>query len=199
MFYKILKIIFDKFFALTILIFFSPLIIIIAIITRIKMGKGVFFKQFRPGLHGKAFKMYKFRTMTQEYDKNGKLLPEKNRITPFGNFLRSTSLDELPEFINVLKGEMSIVGPRPLLMKYLPRYKPWQMRRHDVKPGITGWAQIMGRNAISWDEKFKFDIWYVENRSFSLDLKIIVLTIIKVIKRADINQKEHISMQEFKG
>lgn len=157
------------------------------------------FCQQRPGLNGKLFNIYKFRTMTNERDANGILLPDPERLTSFGKFLRSTSLDELPEIINVLKNNMSIVGPRPLLTQYLDRYTPEQARRHVVKPGITGWAQINGRNAISWEEKFKLDVWYVDNCSFAMDLKIIAMTILKVFKREGINQAGHATAEEFMG
>jgi sugar transferase EpsL len=167
----------------------------------IKVGsKGpVFFTQARPGKNKKIFSLYKFRTMKELKDKNGNLLPDAERLTKLGKFLRKLSLDELPEFLNVLKGDMSIVGPRPLLAKYLDLYSPEQARRHDVKPGITGWAQVKGRNVITWEEKFKYDIWYVANRSLWLDMKIIFMTIIKVIKGEGISQPGHATMEEFKG
>jgi len=164
---------------------------------RRELGRPVLFRQVRPGLHGKPFMMYKFRTMTEERDAEGRLLPDEKRLTSFGAWLRSWSLDELPELFNVLKGDMSLVGPRPLLMEYLDRYTPEQFRRHEVKPGITGWAQINGRNAISWEEKFKLDVWYVDNWSLWLDMKIIALTFWKVIKREGINQPGHATMEEF--
>jgi sugar transferase EpsL len=176
-----------------------PLLLVLALLTRIKHGVPVFFCQERPGLHGRPFMMYKFRTMTVERDSHGNLLPDDQRLTGLGRFLRSTSLDELPELINVLRGDMSLVGPRPLLVQYLDRYTPEQMRRHDVRPGITGWAQINGRNAIGWDEKFKLDVWYVENQSLCLDLKIIGLTLLKVFKREGINQPGQATMEEFWG
>jgi len=163
------------------------------------MGYPVIFKQKRPGLNGKTFNFYKFRTMTNEKDENGNLLADKDRLTSFGKFLRKTSLDELPSLWNVLKGDMSLVGPRPLLMEYLPLYSDKQMRRHEVKPGITGWAQINGRNAISWEEKFKLDIWYVDNQSFWFDIKIIFLTIWKVLKREGISHSGFATMEKFKG
>ena len=163
------------------------------------MGYPVLYTQNRPGLHGKVFKMYKFRSMTNAKDANGNLLPNKDRITPFGNFIRKTSLDELPGLINVLKGDMSLVGPRPLLVSYLPLYSPTQARRHEVKPGLTGWAQVNGRNAISWEQKFAYDVWYVDNRSFWLDLKILYKTAVKVLKREGINADESITMQPFTG
>jgi len=177
----------------------SPLIVIISIIIYFTMGRPIFFKQVRPGLKGKPFVIYKFRTMLDFRDENGNLLPDEKRLTTIGRFLRSTTLDELPEFWNVLKGDMSLVGPRPLLMEYLDRYTPEQARRHEVKPGMTGWAQINGRNAISWEEKFKLDVWYVDNWNILLDLKIIFLTILKVIKREGISAEGHATMPEFKG
>ncbi|MCI5119089.1 MAG: sugar transferase, partial [Candidatus Electrothrix sp. LOE1_4_5] len=155
--------------------------------------------QKRPGLHGKPFRMYKFRTMTDERDAAGNLLSDEQRLVPFGRFLRSTSLDELPELINVLKGEMSLVGPRPLLMEYLDRYTPEQARRHNVLPGITGWDQVNGRNAISWEEKFQLDVWYVDNRSLWLDIKILWTTLLKVFRREGITQEGQATMEEFTG
>jgi lipopolysaccharide/colanic/teichoic acid biosynthesis glycosyltransferase len=177
----------------------SPIIVIISILIYITMGKPIFFKQVRPGLRGKPFVIYKFRTMLDLRDENGNLLPDERRLTTIGRFLRSTTLDELPEFWNVLKGDMSLVGPRPLLMEYLDRYTPEQARRHEVKPGMTGWAQINGRNAISWEEKFKLDVWYVDNWNVLLDLKIIFLTVLKVLKREGISAEGHVTMPEFKG
>ena len=176
-----------------------PLIALIALMVRSKLGSPVFFKQSRPGLNGKIFYMYKFRTMTNEYGKDGTLLSDKARLTEFGKFLRSTSLDELPGLWNVLKGDMSVVGPRPLLVEYLPLYSTQQARRHEVKPGITGWAQINGRNAISWDEKFDLDVWYVDNQSIWLDIKILWLTVKKVILRDGISQNNHVTMDKFRG
>lgn len=166
---------------------------------RWKLGSPILFKQQRPGLHGKPFYLYKFRTMTDERDENGELLPDHLRLTPFGQFLRKYSLDELPQLFNVLKGDISLVGPRPLLMEYLELYTPEQARRHEVKPGITGWAQVNGRNAISWEEKFKLDVWYVDNRTFWLDIKILFLTVIKVLKKEGINQSEYVTMEKFVG
>jgi lipopolysaccharide/colanic/teichoic acid biosynthesis glycosyltransferase len=177
----------------------SPIIVIISIIIYFTMGRPIFFKQVRPGLKGKPFVIYKFRTMLDLRDENGNLLPDEKRLTTIGRFLRSTTLDELPEFWNVLKGDMSLVGPRPLLMEYLDRYTPEQARRHEVKPGMTGWAQINGRNAISWEEKFKLDVWYVDNWNILLDLKIIFLTFLKVLKREGISAEGHVTMPEFKG
>ena len=181
------------------LLLLSPFLLLISILVLFAFGSPILFKQNRPGLNKKPFNFYKFRTMTNEKDKNGNILPDKERLTPFGNFLRKTSLDELPSLWNVLKGDMSLVGPRPLLMEYLPIYSAEQMRRHDVKPGITGWAQINGRNTISWEEKFELDIWYVENQSFWIDVKIILLTIWKVLKRDGISQNNHVTMKKFTG
>ena len=163
------------------------------------MGSPVLFKQVRPGLRGRPFMMYKFRTMTDERDIQGRLLPDEQRLTKLGRFLRSTSLDELPELFNVLKGDMSLVGPRPLLMEYLPLYTPEQARRHEVRPGITGWAQVNGRNAISWEEKFRYDVWYVDNWSFWLDIKILWMTIVSVLKREGISAQGHVTMPPFTG
>ena len=166
---------------------------------RRKLGSPVFFTQVRPGLHGKPFKMVKFRTMTSERGPDGELLPDAVRLTPFGRFLRSSSLDELPELWNVLKGDMSLVGPRPLLMEYLPLYSPAQARRHEVRPGITGWAQVNGRNAISWEDKFKLDVWYVDHRSLWLDIKILWLTVKKVLVREGISAAGEATMGKFTG
>ena len=181
------------------LLLLSPLLLILMVLVRLKLGSPIFFTQVRPGLHGKPFKMIKFRTMTDARDTDGNLLPDNIRLTAFGRFLRSTSLDELPELWNVLKGDMSLVGPRPLLMEYLPRYNPEQTRRHESRPGITGWAQINGRNAISWEAKFKLDVWYVDNQSFWLDLKILVLTIKKVFVREGISAEGEATMPKFIG
>lgn len=194
-----LKKLFDFTASLIGLILISPLFLLLMFLVRLKMGSPVFFTQVRPGKDGEPFKMIKFRSMTNEKDQNGDLLPNDKRLTSFGKFLRSTSLDELPELINVLKGEKSLVGPRPLRIEYLPLYNDFQKRRHEVRPGITGWAQINGRNAISWEDKFEMDVWYVENQSFWLDLKILFLTIYKVFKRDGINQDEETTMQPFKG
>jgi sugar transferase EpsL len=181
------------------LIIIAPLIIPIAILVKIKLGSPVLFSQDRPGYQGQIFKMYKFRTMTDDRDAEGNLLPDSDRLTPFGQWLRSTSLDELPELFNVLKGDMSLVGPRPLLVRYLDRYTPEQARRHEVKPGITGWAQVNGRNAISWEEKFKLDVWYVDHVSLWLDIKILFLTVWKVLKKDGISQEGNATMEEFTG
>ncbi len=190
---------FDIISALVGLILTCPILFIIAIIIRVRLGNIILFRQMRPGLHGKPFVMYKFRTMLDLRDKDGNLLPDEQRLTGIGRFLRSTSLDELPELINVLKGEMSLVGPRPLLMEYLDRYTPEQARRHNVKPGITGWAQVNGRNAISWEDKFKLDVWYVDNWSLWLDIKILFLTIIQVFRREGISADGYSTMPKFMG
>jgi len=176
-----------------------PFLLVLGLLVRIFHGSPLFFTQVRPGRHGKPFRMYKFRTMTDARDAAGNLLPDDERLTPLGRFLRATSLDEFLELINVLKGDMSLVGPRPLLMEYLPRYSPEQNRRHEVKPGMTGWAQINGRNAISWDEKFMLDVWYVDNWSVWLDIRILWITFLKVFKREGISQKGQATMEVFKG
>lgn len=194
-----MKRLFDFFAALCALILLSPVIAIVAWQIRRKLGSPVLFRQVRPGLHGKSFEMVKFRTMLDAYDDDGQPLPNEQRFTKFGNFLRSASLDELPELWNVLKGDMSLVGPRPLLMEYLPLYSEEQARRHSARPGITGWAQINGRNAISWEEKFALDTWYVDNQSLWLDIKILFLTVKKVLVRDDINAGENLTMEKFKG
>lgn len=181
------------------LVILSPVIVILAIFVRVKLGSPVLFRQQRPGLEGRPFWLFKFRTMTDQRDAAGHLLPDDQRLPAFGRFLRSASLDELPELFNVLKGDMSIVGPRPLMMKYLSRYTPEQARRHEVKPGITGWAQVNGRNAISWEDRFKLDVWYVDNWSLWLDLKILVKTIVLVFKREGITQQDRATMDEFIG
>ena len=193
------KRLFDRLLATLGFILLSPLLIGLVIIIRTTLGRPVFFKQKRPGLDGKPFALLKFRTMSDVRDEQGILLPDAERVTPVGNFLRATSLDELPELINILRGDMSIVGPRPLLMKYLNRYSPSQARRHEVKPGLTGWAQINGRNTLDWDKKFKMDVWYVDNWSMELDIKIIMKTIISVLKQEDINHQGEATMSEFKG
>jgi sugar transferase EpsL len=194
-----LKRLMDVILSATGLIMLSPLLIILAVIIRLKMGKPVLFRQQRPGLGGKGFVIYKFRTMTDQADKSGRPLPDEKRLPKLGKFLRSMSMDELPELFNVLKGDMSIVGPRPLMMKYLNRYTPEQARRHEVKPGITGWAQINGRNAISWEDKFKLDVWYVDNWNVLLDIKIIFKSVWMVITRQGITQQGKATMDEFMG
>lgn len=194
-----LKRLFDVVLAFIGLILLSPVLLIVSLLVRVKLGGPVFFTQVRPGLNGKPFKMIKFRTMKNGVDKNGNLLPDAERMTDFGRLLRSTSLDELPELWNVLKGDMSLVGPRPLLMQYLPLYSREQNRRHEVKPGVTGWAQVNGRNSLSWDDKFKLDTWYVDNRSLLLDVKILFLTVKKVIARDGISQVDNVTMEPFTG
>ncbi len=191
------KRIIDIFLSLIFILLFWWLYIVIIILVKKKLGSPVLFEQERPGLNEKIFTMYKFRTMTDEKDKNGNLLPDKDRLTKFGRFLRSTSLDEIPELWNVLKGEMSLVGPRPLLVSYLSKYNKYEKRRHEVRPGITGWAQINGRNNTTWADRFKNDIYYVENLSFMLDIKIIIQTFLKVVRRKDINQSENVTMENF--
>lgn len=193
------KISLDLALTLPALVFLSPVLAVIALLVRIKLGSPVLFRQQRPGLHGKPFTLLKFRTMTDARDADGSLLPDEQRLTSFGQFLRRTSLDELPELFNVVKGDMSLVGPRPLLMQYLNRYTPEQMRRHEVKPGITGWAQVNGRNALSWEEKFALDVWYVDHLSLWLDLKIVLLTVWKVLRREGISQDGFATMPEFMG
>jgi len=193
------KQIFDTLLSLVGLIILFPLLIVVSIIIFFTISCPVIFSQNRPGLNTKAFTFYKFRTMSIEKDNNGKLLPDEKRITKLGHFLRKTSLDELPSLWNVLKGDMSLVGPRPLLMEYLDRYSPAQARRHEVKPGITGWAQVNGRNAISWEDKFKLDVWYVDNQSFWLDVKILIMTIWKVLKGEGISHARHVTMDKFQG
>ena len=177
----------------------SPILLLTALLVRLRLGSPVLFKQQRPGLRGAPFYLYKFRTMTDTRDPGGNLLEDEARMTMLGNWLRKLSLDELPQLINVLKGELSVVGPRPLLMEYLPLYSAEQARRHDVKPGITGWAQVNGRNAISWDEKLRLDVWYVDHRSLALDVKILLMTIAKVFKGEGISQKGRATMERFKG
>ncbi len=194
-----MKRLFDFFAAFIGLILFLPILLFIAGIVRVKLGKPVFFSQLRPGLSQQPFMMLKFRTMKDAADENGEPLPDAFRLSPFGEFLRSTSLDELPELWNVLIGDMSLVGPRPLLMEYLSRYSSEQLRRHEVRPGITGWAQINGRNAISWEDKFKLDVWYVDNQSFWLDIKILLLTFKKVIVREGISAQGEATMPVFTG
>jgi sugar transferase EpsL len=181
------------------LILLSPLILLLAILVRLLLGTPILFRQKRPGYKGRPFTLYKFRTMTDARDSNGNLLPDSARLTRFGKFMRALSLDELPELFNILRGEMSVVGPRPLLMEYLERYSPEQMRRHDAVPGLTGWAQVNGRNAITWQEKFKLDTWYVDNWSFWLDIKIILMTIWKTIKGEGVNQEGQATVEYFMG
>ncbi|WP_346795492.1 sugar transferase [Halomonas sp. Bachu 37] len=189
---------FDFITSLTGLILLSPVLVVVALMIRYKMGSPIFFRQTRPGLYGKPFEIIKFRSMRDAYDKHGRRLTEKERLTPFGRRLRSTSLDELPELWNVLKGDMSLVGPRPLLMEYLPFYSTYQSRRHEVRPGVTGWAQVNGRNTITWDRKFDYDVWYVDNRNFLLDIKILLLTVKKVFVREGISHSSEVAMPNFK-
>lgn len=192
-----LKRIFDVAFASIALLLLSPVIIAVAMLIRLRLGSSVLFRQTRPGLNGEPFMMLKFRTMLDAVGSDGRPLPDAERLTPFGRALRSASLDELPELWNVVKGDMSVVGPRPLLMDYLPLYSTEQARRHDVRPGITGWAQVNGRNTLSWEEKFKLDVWYVDNRSLRLDLKILWLTVVKVLRREGISAAGEATMPLF--
>lgn len=194
------KRLFDFCISLVALIIISPILVVITIWLHFaNKGAGAFFFQDRPGMNAKIFKVIKFKTMTDERDAEGNLLPDEQRLTKVGKFVRSTSIDELPQLINVLKGDMALIGPRPLLSKYLPRYSEEQKRRHEVRPGISGWAQCHGRNAISWTEKFKLDVWYVDHVSFWVDVQVIWLTIMKVLKRADINEAGQATMEEFNG
>ena len=186
--------------ALGAVLFFLPIFILVAILVRVNLGSSVLFLQMRPGLHGKPFFIYKFRSLTNAVDEQGMLLSDEKRLTSFGNWLRKSSLDEIPQLFNVIKGDMSLVGPRPLLMEYLPLYSSEQARRHDVLPGITGWAQVCGRNAISWEEKFSLDVWYAEHQSFWLDLKILVKTVQRVFSRKGVNKDDaSFSMEKFRG
>lgn len=189
----------DLLFVLPALLLLAPLMALIALLLWITMGRPVLFTQQRPGLHGKPFTIYKFRTMRDGLDREGNLLPDADRLTWTGRLLRSLSLDELPEILNVIKGDMSVVGPRPLLMRYLNRYTPEQARRHEVRPGLTGWAQVNGRNAVTWEEKFRLDVWYVDHRSIWLDLQIIGMTVWKVLKREGISQQGQATAEEFWG
>ena len=190
---------FDIIISFICLILFSWLFLMLYLLCKAKLGSPVFFRQNRPGLNGKIFTMYKFRTMTDARDEKGNLLPDEKRLTAFGKMLRKTSLDELPELVNILKGDMSFVGPRPLLVQYLDRYTPRQARRHEVRPGLTGWAQVNGRNAISWEERFELDVWYVDNWSLLLDAKILLMTVGKVLKREGISAQGEATMSEFMG
>ncbi len=199
-YYQIIsKRIIDLLLAVPTFIVLSPVLGVVALLILMRLGSPVLFRQMRSGLYGKPFEILKFRTMTDARDEHGDLLPDAQRLTCLGAFLRKASIDELPELINVVKGDMSLVGPRPLLMEYLKQYTPEQARRHEVKPGITGWAQIHGRNAITWEEKFKLDCWYVDNWSLWLDIKIILITIWKIIKREGISYPGHVTMERFKG
>jgi len=194
-----IKRLFDVVFSLFGLMLLLPIIILVALLVRVKLGKPSLFLQYRPGIQGKLFKMIKFRTMLDAKDKQGKLLTDAECMTSFGALLRSLSLDELPELWNVLKGDMSLVGPRPLLVEYLPLYSEKQSRRHEVRPGITGWAQVNGRNAINWEEKFDLDLWYIDNQSIWLDIKILWMTVRTIIVRDGISQSNHVTMDKFKG
>ena len=194
-----MKRIIDLVLSLMALVALGPLLLILALVIRIQLGSPVLFKQIRPGYGGKPFRLVKFRTMTDYKDADGALLPDSERLPTFGRFLRATSLDEVPELWNVLKGDMSLVGPRPLLMEYLDLYTPEQIRRHEVRPGITGWAQVNGRNALSWDDKFALDVWYVENQSLRLDVKILIMTLVKVVKGDGVAQHGHATMEPFRG
>lgn len=196
---KIVKPVFDKLFALLLIIIFFPVMLIVGLLVYYRMGTPLFFIQRRPGHKGKIFTIYKFRTMSNERDEKGNLLADTVRLKSIGKMIRTLSLDEIPQLFNVLRGEMSFVGPRPLLEEYLSLYNDEQKRRHNVKPGITGWAQVNGRNAISWEDKFRYDVWYVENQSFELDMKILWMTLSKVTKRSDINAQRSVTMEKFKG
>ena len=198
--YPAAKRVFDFTLAAVSIIILAPLMILIALLVFLKLGAPVFYRQERPGLHGRLFTMYKFRTMiARTHDAQGHLLPDDKRLTPFGLWLRAVSLDELPELFNVLKGDMILVGPRPLMAKYLDRYTPEQNRRHEVKPGITGWAQVNGRNNMTWEQKFACDVWYVDHRTFGLDLKILALTAWHVVRRKDVAKDGHATVDEFMG
>ena len=199
MYRKLVKRFFDLILTIPALIILSPVLALLALLIRLKLGSLILFRQQRPGQHGKPFTLFKFRTMTDARDQKGNLLPDAKRLTGFGQFLRRISLDELPEFFNVLEGDMSLVGPRPLLMQYLGRYSPEQARRHEVKPGITGWAQVNGRNALTWEQKFEHDVWYVDNWSIWLDIKIILITAWIILRREGINQPGQPTMEEFKS
>jgi len=197
--YSYSKSLFDILVALFLLLMLSPLLCVVLVLVRLRLGSPVLFRQQRPGYRAQPFWLFKFRTMTNQHDSTGVLLPDAQRLTPFGRWLRSTSIDELPGLLNILRGEMSFIGPRPLLMQYLPLYSPEQSRRHSVKPGLSGLAQINGRNAISWEEKFRLDLWYVDHQSFWLDLRIFLITIWKVIRREGINASSEATMPPFMG
>lgn len=199
MYAKVFKRILDFLMALFALLVLSPVLLILTVLGAVKMKGNPFFTQMRPGKDEKIFRLIKFRTMTCEKDENGDLLPDEVRLTKYGRFLRSTSLDELPELVNILLGQMSLVGPRPLLVRYLPRYNAIQRRRHEVRPGLTGWAQVNGRNAISWEDKFRLDVEYVEKISFAMDLKIVFITVGKIFKREGISSETSATMEEFMG
>ena len=193
------KRLFDLVFSLVLVTLLLPLLALLAVMVRINLGSPALFRQQRPGLLGQPFTFYKFRTMNDRTDKNGRLLPDEDRLTGFGSFLRRTSLDELPQLFNVIRGDMSLVGPRPLLMEYLDLYTDEQMRRHEARPGITGWAQVNGRNAITWEEKFSLDLWYVDNRSFLLDLRIVLMTVARIVSKEGISQEGRATAEKFRG
>lgn len=197
--YRYCKRLFDIAVAVASIVLLAPLFLVVTLLVRIKLGSPVIYRQTRAGLHGQPFEILKFRSMLEAFDPEGKPLPNEDRMTPFGRLLRSFSLDELPELWNILKGDMSIVGPRPLLMDYLPLYSAWQARRHEVPPGLTGWSQVNGRNALTWDEKFELDVWYVDHASFWLDLKIILMTVLKVVRREGIAHAGNVAMPRFRG
>lgn len=197
--YPYIKRTFDFVVAASCMLALAPVFLLVALMVRLKLGEPVFHRQTRPGLQGISFELIKFRSMLEAFDQDGDPLPNEQRMTPFGRFLRSSSLDELPELWNILKGDISLVGPRPLLMEYLPLYSDRQRRRHEVPPGLTGWSQVNGRNAISWAEKFELDVWYVDNASFLLDLKIIAMTVVKVIRREGISHAGDVAMPRFQG
>lgn len=199
MIYKYIKRILDIIFSLLAIIILSPLLAVTAVLVKTKLGSPVLFKQERPGKDEKIFTLMKFRTMTDERDENGELLPDEVRLTKFGKFLRSTSIDELPELFNILKGDMSVIGPRPLLVEYIPRYNEHQHRRHEVRPGLSGWAQVNGRNSISWEEKFDLDVEYVDNYSFAMDVKILFMTVLNVLKKEGISSETSATMEVFMG
>ncbi|MGG0845349.1 sugar transferase [Peribacillus simplex] len=194
-----MKRIFDFLISFILLVIISPVLVIIGVLIKYNLGSPILFKQTRPGLDGRPFTLYKFRSMNNQNDKHGRPLPDHLRLTRFGNALRKLSLDELPQLVNVVKGDLSLVGPRPLLMEYLPLYNDDQAKRHDVRPGITGWAQVNGRNEISWEEKFKLDVWYVNHQSFFLDVKILLLTIVKVVRSEGVNSGTNETMLPFRG
>lgn len=194
-----MKRLFDLFFAVLLIILLSPILLLLALLIRFKLGSPILFQQVRPGQNAVPFKLYKFRSMLDTRDAEGHLLPDDQRMTKFGQLLRSSSLDELPELLNIIKGEMSFVGPRPLLMEYIPLYSERQARRHETLPGITGWAQVNGRNAVDWDCRLEMDVWYVENRSFLLDFKILLRTLFAVLSRKGISEDGHVTMSKFKG
>lgn len=199
MIYKYIKRILDIISSLLAIIILSPLLAVTAVLVKTKLGSPVLFRQERPGKNEKIFTLMKFRTMTDERDENGELLPDEVRLTKFGKFLRSTSIDELPELFNILKGDMSVIGPRPLLVEYIPRYNEHQHRRHEVRPGLSGWAQVNGRNTVSWEDKFDMDVYYVDNYSFAMDVKILFMTVLNVLKREGISSETSATMEVFMG